>query len=101
MAHEKEMRGVSGWLVVMVVLLVGAAAVWTMASFETVADGVDWIKVTGIAVLIVSGLCLAGLAVVNPNEASVVTLFGGALPTCPHPPNTRVAAMSTRCMSRC
>ena len=46
MAHEKELKGLSGWVVVAIVLLVVDAA------------------------------CLWGLTVVNPNQASVVTLFG-------------------------
>lgn len=75
MANEKELHGVSGWLVIFIILLVGAAAVWMM-SLDTVRDGIDWIKVAGIAMLALGAVCLAGLTVVNPNEASVVTLFG-------------------------
>ena len=71
MANEKELRGFSGWLVVLVVLAVGAAAIWSMANF----DG-DGARAVAIVILIVAGLSLAGLTVVNPNEASVVTLFG-------------------------
>src|SRR5688572_7373802 len=76
MAHEKELRGVSGWLVVIVVLLTGAAAIWMMASFDAEGGGLDWIKVLGVAILALGGVSLLGLTVVNPNEASVVTLFG-------------------------
>jgi regulator of protease activity HflC (stomatin/prohibitin superfamily) len=76
MAHEKEMRALSGWTAIVIMLLVGVGAVWTMASVDTVRGGLDWIKVAAIGLLILDGLCLAGLAVVNPNEASVVTLFG-------------------------
>lgn len=76
MAHEKEARAFSGWLMVFVVLLVGVAAVWTMANFEMEGNGLDWIKATGVAILVLAGVSLAGLTVVNPNQASVVTLFG-------------------------
>src|SRR5688572_1498953 len=78
MANEKELRGLSGWLVVFVVLLVSAASVWMMANFDgdPVREGLDWIKVAGIAIIVLSAACLGGLTVVNPNEASVVTLFG-------------------------
>ena len=78
MAHEKDASALSGWLVVFTVLLVGAATVWTMANFDAdpVGEGLDWIKAVGVVVLVLAGASLAGLTVVNPNEASVVTLFG-------------------------
>jgi regulator of protease activity HflC (stomatin/prohibitin superfamily) len=75
MPHEKELGGLSGWLVVFTVLLVAIGTVWLMVITDTV-DGFDWLKATGVAVLILDALLLAGLTVVNPNEASVVTLFG-------------------------
>ena len=76
MAHEKEARALSGWLVVFVVLLVGIATVWTMANVDAEGSGLDWIKALGVGVLVLAGVSLAGLTVVNPNEATVVTLFG-------------------------
>jgi regulator of protease activity HflC (stomatin/prohibitin superfamily) len=47
-----------------------------MASFDAEGGGLDWIKVLGVAILALGGVSLLGLTVVNPNEASVVTLFG-------------------------
>src|SRR5688572_26289472 len=76
MAHEKEVGALSGWLVVLAILIVGTATVWTMASSDSLGSGLDWVKAVGVAVLVLDGIALAGLAVVNPNEASVVTLFG-------------------------
>ena len=76
MAHEKEVGGLSGWLVVFVMLLVGAGAVWVMATLESSGDGLDWIKAAGVLVLALDGVSVAGFTVVNPNEAFVVTLFG-------------------------
>ena len=76
MAHEKEVGALSGWLVVLIVLIVGAAAVWTMFNFDAPRGEFDWVKAFGVAVLVLGGVSLAGLTVVNPNEASVVTLFG-------------------------
>ncbi len=75
MAHEKEVGGLSGWLMAFVILLVGVVTIWIMAASE-ISDGLDWIKVVGVFVLVLAGLCIAGFTVVNPNEASVVTLFG-------------------------
>jgi regulator of protease activity HflC (stomatin/prohibitin superfamily) len=75
MANERELRGLSGWLVTFVVVAVGLGVVWTMANVEP-GDAFNWILAVGVAVLVLDGLMLAGLVVVNPNEASVVTLFG-------------------------
>ena len=71
MAHERELSGLSGWSVILVVVLVAAGALWSLVNLNP-----DWIKTLAVAVLVLGGACLAGLTVVNPNEASVVTLFG-------------------------
>ena len=71
MAHEKELGGVSGWLVILISLVIAPAAVWTLAH-----DPGRAIVALAVFVLVVNGVCLAGLTVVNPNEACVVTLFG-------------------------
>ena len=76
MAHEKEVGGLSGWLVVFVMLLVGAGAVWVMATLQSSGDGFDWIIAAGVLALVLDGVSIAGFTVVNPNEAFVVTLFG-------------------------
>ena len=73
MAHEKDASALSGWLVVFVVLLVGVGTVWTMVNIGAAGDG---LRGVGVAILILDGLALPGLTVINPNEASVVTLFG-------------------------
>lgn len=71
MAHEKDVKAVSGWLMVFVILLVAAAAAWSLVNVEPRIA-----KVLSVIVLTLDLACLAGLTVVNPNEASVVTLFG-------------------------
>jgi regulator of protease activity HflC (stomatin/prohibitin superfamily) len=71
MAHERELKGLSGWLVIFMVLAIAAAAVWSAASVDP-----PWAKILSVAVLFLDLACLAGLTVVNPNQASVVTLFG-------------------------
>jgi regulator of protease activity HflC (stomatin/prohibitin superfamily) len=74
MSHEKEMRGFSGWamLLLLIVVMIGAA----YAVVQSARDASPWGIVLWVAVLVVDGVCLAGLTVVNPNEAKVVTLFG-------------------------
>ena len=75
MAHEKDLRAISGWIVIGFLVLVAAGVVVAMINSESV-DGFDWVKAGGVAGLILCGAMLPGLTVVNPNEASVVTLFG-------------------------
>jgi regulator of protease activity HflC (stomatin/prohibitin superfamily) len=71
MSHEKELRGLSGWLAIAIVLMVAAVA---LRSFATA--GSDGARVLSAVVLMLDLACLGGLTVVNPNQASVVTLFG-------------------------
>jgi regulator of protease activity HflC (stomatin/prohibitin superfamily) len=71
MANEKVIKGTSGWLMLLVLLLIAVAAVYALINLESV-----WAKAGSVVLLIVDIVCLAGLTVVNPNEASVVTLFG-------------------------
>jgi regulator of protease activity HflC (stomatin/prohibitin superfamily) len=71
MAHEKELGGISGWLVVLISVMVVTVAIWTLAQ-----DPDGPIVVVAVFALVVNAICLPGLTVVNPNEASVVTLFG-------------------------
>jgi regulator of protease activity HflC (stomatin/prohibitin superfamily) len=71
MANERELRGLSGWLVIFVILAIAGAAAWSVANVDP-----QWAKILSVAVLVLDLACLAGLTVVNPNHASVVTLFG-------------------------
>ena len=74
MTREKEIRGWSGWLLVFLLCLMMAAAVWALvdASKAQSAPGV----LAWALVIAIDGFCFVGLAVVNPNEAKVLTLFG-------------------------
>jgi hypothetical protein len=76
MAHEKELGAVSGWLAVFIIMFIGVVTVWIMATSATTVGGLDWTKAAGAVILGLDGLCIAGFTVVNPNYASVVTLFG-------------------------
>src|SRR5688572_25568524 len=71
MANEKELRAVSGWLMVVVLVAVAGASIWGgIRADET------WIKGVAFWLAGAAGACFAGLVVVNPNQATVVTLFG-------------------------
>jgi hypothetical protein len=74
MTDERELRGSSGWLCVclMAAVLVAASYGLVLAAREDVAWAVAFCAV----VLVLDGVCAAGLTVVNPNQAKVVTLFG-------------------------
>ena len=74
MSHEREIRGVSGWAVtflLVVVLFVTSAGI-VVAARESMVWG---ILLSSLA-LAFDCACFAGLTVVNPNQAKVVTLFG-------------------------
>jgi regulator of protease activity HflC (stomatin/prohibitin superfamily) len=71
---EREIRALSGWLMVVVLLVVLAGAGYGFviaAGNEAAFAVVGW-----VAVIVVDIVCLLGLTVVNPNEARVLTLFG-------------------------
>ena len=74
MTREKEIRGLSGWLVLVVLLAVAAISIWGLVRGARFQDAAEII--TSVIVLVLDALCVAGWTVVNPNEASVVTLFG-------------------------
>ena len=74
MSHERELRGMSGWVAValLTAVLLGAAIALIAAASESSVWGV----VLSALVAAAAGAGFAGLTVVNPNEAKVVTLFG-------------------------
>jgi regulator of protease activity HflC (stomatin/prohibitin superfamily) len=74
MAREKEIQGLSGWL--MVVILIAALIVGVAGLVNAIRSADMVLLVVWAVVLLVAGICFAGLTVVNPNESSVVTLFG-------------------------
>ncbi len=71
---EKDLRGTSGWGMLVVFFLLVALAIY---GFVEGIRASDPLAVIGcVVVLALAGLGFAGLTVVNPNEAKVVTLFG-------------------------
>jgi len=74
MLVEKEVKGISGWLMLFLLLTILLAAI---GMFIRSAGDKD---VPGIllclAAIIVTLICFAGLTVVNPNQARVILLYG-------------------------
>ncbi len=74
MERENEMRGLSGWLMVCVLILVAGASIWKLIQAANAESG-WWIGVCCL-VLAIDGFCFCGFTVVYPNLAKVVNLFG-------------------------
>jgi regulator of protease activity HflC (stomatin/prohibitin superfamily) len=74
MYQEKVARGYSGWLMLVVLLVIELVAVWQLIM--GVQGELAWTVFLWLIVLALAGFCFAGLTVVNPNEARVVMLFG-------------------------
>jgi len=93
MTDERELRSTSGWfcLFLMFVVLLGAiyGLVWAR-------DEMPWVSLVSVIVLVIDLACLAGLTVVNPNQAKVVTLFGVYKGTIKHPGFWWVNPLTTR-----
>lgn len=74
MTTEKEVRGIPGWLMVFVLLLIILLAIGGFVGAARTEKGgavVFW-----LLILLLAGASFAGLTVVNPNKAKVLTLFG-------------------------
>lgn len=67
MEQEKTIRPMNGYLILVVILISLGISIFMLATYEAL-----WF----IALLVVSLFCLSGLAVVNPNQSLVATLFG-------------------------
>ncbi len=74
MTSEKEIRGFSGWFMLIALTAIIVIAVWRLVEAAQ-AESI-WTVVAYVLVLLVAGICYAGLTVVNPNEAKVVQLAG-------------------------
>jgi Na+-driven multidrug efflux pump len=71
---EREIRALSGWLMLVVLIVVLAAALYGVIAGAR--DGNVSVLVPSLVVIVVGAVCFNGLTVVNPNEARVLTLFG-------------------------
>jgi regulator of protease activity HflC (stomatin/prohibitin superfamily) len=74
MAHEHEIRGIAGWPMVFLLaaVVLAASAGLVLSAREAMVEGI----LLSSLVIAIAGACFAGLTVVNPNQAKVVTLFG-------------------------
>jgi len=72
MLQEREMKGLSGWMMVILILAVLIGSIFAIASGQLA----DVLNVVVIVLIVVDVFCLFGLTVVNPNEAKVIQLFG-------------------------
>jgi regulator of protease activity HflC (stomatin/prohibitin superfamily) len=74
MLREKEIKGISGWLMLLVLLVLLAGAIYMVVSAIGDQDA-PWI-ILWLVVSVILFVCFFGLTIVNPNEARVVQLFG-------------------------
>ncbi len=74
MVGEKEVKPVSGGLMVLVLLVLLATSISGFIHGAQTDSGVE--VVAGITILVGDMICLGGLTVVNPNNSKVMTLFG-------------------------
>ena len=72
MLKEKVISGLSGWVVVAVLLAVAVLCVAVIGEGESSGA----LIAGAVALLVIDAGCWAGLTVVNPNTARVILLFG-------------------------
>ncbi|HEY2934043.1 MAG TPA: SPFH domain-containing protein [Acidobacteriota bacterium] len=74
MLQEKEIKGISGWLMLAALLVLLIYSILTLTFAIRAGEGF-WV-IFWLTVLIVDVVSVFGLTVVNPNEAKVIQLFG-------------------------
>lgn len=74
MIREREIRALSGWPMLFILLAVVGGSIWRLIVSVLQRDPLSIIA--WIVVMVVALVLLAGLFVVNPNEAQVLQLFG-------------------------
>ncbi len=80
MFGEKQARAWSGWLMVVLLLVLIPLTIWGLVAAVEAKAGVG--VILGIVLVLgLEGACTLGFIVVNPNEAQVVLLFGDYLGT--------------------
>lgn len=71
MKQEKEFLASSGYIAIFLILILLIGSILTLIFIPAVS-----FKIAAGIVLLVSAFCLGGLVIVNPNESSVLVLFG-------------------------
>jgi hypothetical protein len=74
MHTEKTIKTMSGWLMLILSLLLLGAAVWLFV--DSIQTETPWKLFTALAGIVVGVFLLAGLFIVNPKEAAALLLFG-------------------------
>ncbi len=74
MLREKEMKGLSGWPMLLAMLALAGFA--SVSLIGAIREQAGWTIAFWLVVLFTDLVCLGGLTVINPNEAKVVQLFG-------------------------
>jgi len=74
MSHERELRALPGWA--MAFFLTATVIAATVGLVTAARESWPLGAVLSALVMAIAGACFAGLTVVNPNQAKVVTLFG-------------------------
>lgn len=72
--REKEIKGFSGWLMVVVLAVVLIGSIVMLISAAQGENG--WVVIACITTLVIGIVCGFGLTIINPNEAKVIQLFG-------------------------
>ena len=74
MLREREIKGVSGWLMLFLLLMLVILSVVGLVRSGQAED--PMMSIVFVVVLVLAGAALFGLTVVNPNQAKVIQLFG-------------------------
>ncbi|MGB7719382.1 MAG: hypothetical protein WBL65_05760, partial [Bryobacteraceae bacterium] len=72
--REKEIKGLSGWLMLIVLVALLILSIYSLVS--AIQADAGYLTLGWIVLLIFDIACLCGFTVVNPNEAKVIQLFG-------------------------
>lgn len=78
--QEKFTRPISGYVMLLVILAMIALPVYLLVNFNHVL----WLTIASAVMLLVMFFLLPGFLVVNPNESSVLVLFGDYIGTVKH-----------------
>src|SRR4051812_14932927 len=96
MLREKEIQGLSGWLMLFLLVTLGILSIVMLIRSTWGADMVWWGAVVWLAVLVIASGSLFGLTIVNPNQAKVVQVFGTYVGSLKQPGLRWVNPLSTR-----